>query len=136
MCLSKLILNLNFTMHCYQSRDIRFNKQTLLDSLKETHIYNKDVNKVVFTKLNITLNIDNAIRCLKLISVELKKLLSYKQDLLRLAFLFQQDSDFTLHIVKQDEIVSIKGKALDLLNASMLCSMILKHPKDSKKQQF
>jgi hypothetical protein len=112
------------------SGDILFHKQILLDSLKP-HIFNNKTNKVVFKNLNITLNIDDAIRCPESISLEPKRLFSYRYKHLRSACLYWQDSRYALYDIGAKDIIGIGRNAHTLKSVFLVCGLTLPHSKNS-----
>ena len=112
------------------SGDIRFHEQVLLDSLRP-HIFNNQTKEVVFTDLNITLNIDDAIRCPEIISLKPKRLFSYRYKRLRSACLYWQDDHYALYDIGAEDIIGIGRKAHTLKSVSLVCGLTLPHLKNS-----
>jgi hypothetical protein len=112
------------------SGDIRYHQQILLDSLRP-HIFNKKTNEVVFKNSNITLNIDDAIRCPELISLEPKRLFSYRYKRLRSACLYWQDDHYALYDIGEEDIIGISRRAHTLKSVSLVCGLTLPHSKNS-----
>lgn len=112
------------------SGDIRFYKQILLDSLRP-HTFNNETNEVAFKNLNITLNIDDAISCSELISLQPKKLFSYQYKRLRSACLYWQDDRYALYDIGADDIIGIGRKVHTLKSVSLVCGLTLPYSENS-----
>ena len=116
-----------------QSGDLRFEREIFFESLRP-HTFYKESGEVVFNS-GLVLNVANVYSDPEVIPVRLDKVFSYRHKRLRTAYLYWQDSEPILRILKPANIVGIGGRASKLHNVLHICGLTLAGP-DGRDVQY
>ncbi len=101
---------------------LRFRKDSFLKSLRDRPLLNSK-NEVYFPSSNITLNVADIVIAPEIISVDTKRLFSYRHQSLKSAYLLWDDPEYKFRTIHSEDIVGIGGKASTLTSVSFICGL-------------
>lgn len=110
-----------------KSGDIRSHGLIFMDSLRP-HTYNESTKEVMFTNSRIVLNIHDAVSDASTNFVDWRRLLSFVEDSLFSAYLYQKDNHYALRPLRIEDATSAGAKITDITIESLTLRLANKMP--------